>query len=83
MDQVNEESRKSEISKMKQILESGSNIMLFLEGSYNNTENQLVTLLFSSPWLLSSSLEIEVVPFITFYDFGSNEIWIRAGVRAI
>lgn len=79
VDRLNDESRKSAVTKMERILKAGSSVMLFPEGGYNNTENQLVTPLFSSPYLLSKALEIEVVPFITFHDFGTNKIWIRAG----
>ena len=53
--------------------------MLFAEGGYNNTENELIMPLFSSPYTLSKELEVEVVPLITFNDYGTDTIYIRAG----
>lgn len=79
VNRLNEESRKSAVSKMERILRAGSSIMLFPEGGYNNTENQLITPLFSSPYLLSERLKTEVVPFITFHDGETDRIYIRAG----
>lgn len=79
VNRLNEGSRKAAVSKMERILKAGSSIMLFPEGGYNNTENQLIMPLFSSPYLLSKALEIEVLPFITFHNYGTDEIYIRAG----
>lgn len=53
--------------------------MLFPEGGYNNTENQLIQPLFASPYLLSNELGIKVVPMISFNDIGADTIYIRAG----
>lgn len=78
VNRLDEESRKLAVSKMKRVLKAGSSILLFPEGGYNNTENQLIMPLFSSPYLLSKALEVEVVPLITFHDFGTDEIYIRA-----
>lgn len=79
VNRLDDKSRKLAVSKMKRILKAGSSILLFPEGGYNNTENQLIMPLFSSPYQLSKALEIEVVPFITFHDNGTDEIYIRAG----
>lgn len=79
VNRLNEKSRKAAVCKMERILKAGSSIMLFPEGGYNNTENQLIMTLFSSPYLLSKEFQIEVVPFITFNDYGTNEIYIRVG----
>ena len=40
------ERRKDAIEKMKRIFRAGSSVLLFLEGGYNNTENQLIQPLF-------------------------------------
>ncbi len=79
VNRLNEESRKASVMKMERILQSGSSVMLFPEGGYNNTENQLIQPLFSGPYLLSSRLKIEAVPFITFHDYGTENIHIWAG----
>ncbi len=79
LNRLNRESRKASVDKMKKILMAGSSVMLFPEGGYNNTENQLITPLFSSPYILSKELGVKVVPVISFSDINSDEIYIRAG----
>lgn len=79
LDRMNTESRKQAVEKMKRILTSGTSVLLFPEGGYNNTENQLIQPLFASPWILSKELGVKVVPLITFNDIGTNTIYIRAG----
>ena len=79
LDRMNSESRRSAVDKMKRILTSGSSVLLFGEGGYNNTENQLIQPLFASPWILSKELGVKVVPLISFNDIGFDTIYIRAG----
>lgn len=79
VNRLDKESRKAAIEKMKRILMSGSSVILFPEGGYNNTENQLITPLFSSPYILSKELGVEVVPIVSFNDMDSDVIFIRAG----
>jgi 1-acyl-sn-glycerol-3-phosphate acyltransferase len=73
------ESRHTAVDKMERVLRAGNSVLLFPEGGYNNTENNLINPLFSSPHILSKRLGVEVVPIITFNDFGSDKIYIRAG----
>jgi len=79
LDGMNAESRKSSIDKMKRILNSGTSILIYPEGGYNNTENQLIHPLFAGPYMISKELGVKVVPLITFNDIGSDVIYIRAG----
>lgn len=79
VDRLNNESRKTSIDKMKRILASGTSVILFPEGGYNNTENQLITSLFSSPYTLNKDLGVKVVPVISFNDTNSAEIFVRVG----
>ncbi len=79
VNRLDNRSRKESIDKMKRILMEGSSVVLFPEGGYNNTENQLITPLFSSPYILNMELGVKVVPIISFNDIGSDEIFIRAG----
>lgn len=79
LDRTSTESRKDAIKKMKRILTAGSSILLFPEGGYNNTENQLIQPLFSSPYILSKELGVKVVPLITFNDIGTDAIFVRVG----
>lgn len=79
LNRMDGDSRKAAVDKMKRILTSGTSVILFPEGGYNNAENQLIQPLFSSPYILSKELGVKVVPIITFNDIGSDTIYIRAG----
>ena len=79
LNRMNAESRKNAVEKMKRILTSGTSVLLFPEGGYNNTENQLIQPLFASPWILSKELGVKVVPLISFNDIGTDTIYIRVG----
>lgn len=79
VNRLDAESRKDAIEKMKRILRTGSSVVLFAEGGYNNTENQLIQPLFASPYILNKELGVKVVPLITFNDIGSDTIYVRAG----
>lgn len=76
---LDKDSRKDAVEKMKRILKAGTDIMLFPEGSYNNTENQLIMPLFASPHIMSKDLGIEVVPLVAVPDLKGKTIHIRAG----
>lgn len=54
-------------------------MLIYPEGGYNNTENQLIQPLFASPYILSKELGIKVVPLITFNDIGTEKIYVRIG----
>ncbi len=79
LDRMNVDSRKNAVEKMKRILKSGTSVLLFPEGGYNNTENQLIQPLFASPYILSKELGVKVVPLISFNDIGTDTIYIRGG----
>lgn len=72
-------SRKESVDKMKRILKAGTSVMLFPEGGYNHTENQLIMPLFASPYILSKDLGVEVVPFVSVPDLKGKSIHIRVG----
>ena len=78
VNRLDNQSRKQAVSKMERVLRAQNSVLLFPEGGYNNTENQLIQPLFSSPWILSKNLEVEVVPIISFNDYGTETIYIRA-----
>ncbi len=78
VDRLDDKSRKESLNKMKRVLEFGNSIMIFPEGGYNNTENQLICPLFSGVYSLSKETGLEVVPIISYNDFGSNDIYIKA-----
>ncbi len=75
----NKDSKKSSIDKMIRVIESGSNIMIFPEGSYNNTENLLIQKLFPGMCKVAKATGVEIVPMVSFNEFGSDNIYIRGG----
>ncbi len=79
VDRLDPVSRKESLLKMIRVLVSGSSVLLFPEGGWNNTENLTVQKLFSGPYKLSKSTKREVVPISTFNEPGSNKIYIRVG----
>jgi 1-acyl-sn-glycerol-3-phosphate acyltransferase len=79
VNRLNAESRHMAVEKMERVLKAGNSILLFPEGGYNNTENLLITPLFSSPYILNCKLGVEIVPIISFCPYGSKKIYIRAG----
>lgn len=72
-------SRNEAIPKMERILKSGSSVLIFPEGGHNNTENNLVNRLFSSPYVLAKKTGCKVVPIAPFYEFGSDRIYMNVG----
>lgn len=72
------ESRKQSILKMERILNSGSSVILFPEGGWNNTENLLCQRLFAGPYILSQMTGKKVVPLSIFSEPESNEIHVMA-----
>ncbi len=77
VDRMDSNSRKDSIKKMLRILESGSSILIFPEGGWNNTENLLVQKLFAGPYILSKETGIPIVPISTFNEHNSKKIYIK------
>lgn len=79
VDRTNSDSRKSSLDKMERVIRSGSSILLFPEGGFNNTENKLCNRLFAGPYLLAKRTGAKVVPIAPFYEFGSDAIYMKYG----
>jgi len=79
VDKTNPENRKAAVDKMARVLESGSSVVLFPEGGWNNTENLLVQPLFAGPWLLAQRTGREVVPISMFHEYKAKDIYVRVG----
>lgn len=75
----NSESRKDSLKKMKHVLKSGTSIIIYPEGGWNNSENLLMQKLFAGPYILSKELNIPVIPLSPFHEVGSDTIYFRAG----
>lgn len=91
VDITSPQSRKESFLKMKRIIDSGSSVLIFPEGSYNHTENKLVKQLYSGVYNLARATEAEVVPIAPFHtpkletgmkyfnDLGRDEIYVSFG----
>ena len=72
-------SRKESLKIMKWLLEQGISVLIYVEGGWNNTENQLVQQIFPGAYKLSSQTKVEVVPMSNFLEPESNSIHISFG----
>jgi len=79
VDKVNEQSRKYAVEKMARVLESGSSVIVYPEGAWNNTENLLVQPLFASPWILAQRTGCKVVPVAMYQEYKKKDVWYSAG----
>ena len=79
VDRTNSESRKESVKKMARVLASGSSVLLFPEGGWNNTENLLCQKLFAGPYILSQLTGAKVVPISAFNEHNSNTIYMKVG----
>ena len=79
VDRYDDVSRKEAIPKMERIINSGSSVLIFVEGGFNNTENLLCQKIFASPYKLAKLTKKKVVPIAPFYEFGSENIYMNVG----
>ncbi len=73
------ESRKDSIKKMERLLNSGTSVIAYVEGRYNNTENKLVEKMFYSPYELWQATGKKVVPVSTYTTSELDKVYVRAG----
>jgi len=79
VDKTNSENRKDSIEKMVRVLENNTSVIIYPEGSFNNTENLLVQPLFASPWILAQRTGCKVVPVAMYQEYKKKDVWYRAG----
>lgn len=79
VNKANAENRKQSVDKMEKVLRSGTSIVLFPEGSWNNSENLLVQPLFAGPWLLAKRTGCKVVPVAMYHDYLAKDVYVRYG----
>lgn len=71
VDRVDKESRKSAKDKMIYALDLGANILMFPEGTWNKTPNQLVMKLFPGIYDIAKKADALVVPIATIEENGA------------
>lgn len=84
VDRYDEKSRKESVPKMERIIKNGSSVMLYPEGSWNNSENMLVLPLFKGPYLVANNLKqegynVKVVPVAQYQNFDDKEMYVKFG----
>ena len=79
VDRWNDKSRKSAIPKMERVLKAGNSVLIWPEGSLNNTENLLIQKLFGGPYYLAKNTGKKVVPISNYLQPETNTIYIRVG----
>ena len=84
VDRFNEKSRKESVPKMERIIKSGSSIMMYPEGSWNNHESMPVLPLFKGPYLVANNLKkqgynVKVVPMAQYQNFDEKEVYVKVG----
>ncbi len=79
VDRTDRDSRKSAVEKMVRIINEGSSVLLFPEGTWNNSENKLICPLFAGPYLVAQKTGAEIVPISAFCEPGGNTIYFNAG----
>ena len=79
VDRWDKESRKSAIPKMERVLKAGNSVLIWPEGSLNNSENLLIQKLFGGPYYLAKNTGKKVVPISNYLHPETNTIYIRVG----
>ena len=72
-------SRRECIDKQNRIIENGSNVVNYVGGSWENSENELQPLSFSGPYRTSVAKNVEVVPVGLYLDREEKKIYVRYG----
>lgn len=71
--------RNESVKKMKRLLENGTSVLVFVEGSYNNSENLLLQKPFPGVYKLNCETGVEIVPISNFLDPETNNIYVKVG----
>lgn len=79
VDRTDEKSRNEAVDKMERVLKSGTSVLIFAEGGYNNTENEPTMRLFNSPYYLAKRTGFEVVPLASFNEHYNKDVYINVG----
>lgn len=79
VDRWSKQSRKDSVPKMERVLKSGNSVLIWPEGSLNNSENLLIQKLFGGPYYLAKSTGKKVVPISNYLHPETNTIYIRVG----
>ena len=77
VDRLDPVSRGSSVAKMVQVINSGTSVFLFPEGSLNNTEELLILELFSSVYDVAKATGAEVVVGVPYNELDRDSIYVK------
>lgn len=72
-------SRKECIEKQNRIIDYGSNVVNYVGGSWENSENELQPLSFSGPYRTAKEKNVEIVPVSLYLVREEKKIYVRYG----
>ena len=79
VDREDSVSRRECIDKQNKIIEMGSNVVNYVGGSWENSENELQPLSFSGPYRTSVAKDVQVVPVGFYLVKEEKKIYVRYG----
>lgn len=79
VNRLDQNSRKDSIKKMGRVLNAGNSIVIYPEGVFNNSTNQLCLKLYSGVYNLSVQNKVEVVPVSLYKDDDKKIVYVSYG----
>ncbi len=79
VDRMNKASRRDSVLKMVRLLNNGTSILLFPEGTYNSSENLLCLKLFPGPYTLNQETGVPVIPIAVYTLPELTSIYVNFG----
>lgn len=79
VNRLDKNSRKDSIKKMGRVLKAGNSILIYPEGVFNNSKNQLCLKLYSGVYNISLQNEVEVVPISLYKDDDKKIVYVSYG----
>lgn len=79
VNRLDKNSRKDSIKKMGRVLNAGNSIVIYPEGVFNNSKNQLCLKLYSGVYNISFENKVEVVPVSLYKDDEKRIVYVSYG----
>lgn len=79
VDRMDSMNRQECFEKQNEVIEHGTNVINYIGGSWENSENELQPLSFSGPYKTSVLKNVEIVPVASYLVKEKNEMYVRFG----
>lgn len=80
VNRLDKNNRKDSINKMNRVLNAGNSIVIYPEGVFNNSKNELCLKLYSGVYNLSLQNKVEVVPISLYKDDDKKIVYVSYGI---